>query len=49
MAATLGMGSLEEIREGLASGDLSSEALVRVCLDRIGRHEAQLNAITSMV
>ncbi len=46
MAATLGMGSLGEIREGLASGDLSSEALVRVCLDRIGRYDAKLNAIT---
>ncbi len=46
MAATLGTGSLENIREGLRAGDLSSESLVRVCLDTIQHQEPSLNAIT---
>ncbi len=45
MAATLGMGTIDELREGLASGDLSSEALVRVCLDRIAGRDPVLKAL----
>ncbi len=46
MAATLGTGSLENVREGLRAGDLSSQGLVQVCLDHIQRQESSLNAIT---
>ncbi len=47
MAATLGTGSLENVREGLRAGDLSSEGLVRVCLDTLHARESILNAIVS--
>ncbi len=46
MAATLGTSSLENVREGLRAGDLSSEGLVRICLDNIKHRESSLNAIT---
>ena len=46
MAAMLGTGSLEKLREGLRVGDLSSEGLVRICLDTIQYQESSLNAIT---
>ena len=46
LAATLGTGSLENVREGLRAGDLSSEGLVRICLDNIQDQESSLNAIT---
>ncbi len=46
LAATFGISSLEDIREGLSSGDLSSQSLVRVCLDRLRQLEPSLNAIT---
>jgi aspartyl-tRNA(Asn)/glutamyl-tRNA(Gln) amidotransferase subunit A len=37
---------LENVREGLSAGDLSSESLVRVCLDNIQHLDTALNAIT---
>ena len=46
LAAMLGTGSLEKLREGLRVGDLSSEGLVRICLDTIQYQESSLNAIT---
>lgn len=46
MTAILGTTSLENVREGLRSGDLSSQSLVQVCLDLIKRREPALNAIT---
>lgn len=46
LAATFGIGSLENIREGLRAGDLSSQGLVSVCLDTIQLQEPSLNAIT---
>ena len=36
---------MEDVREGLSSGDLSAEALVRICLDRIQHLDGTLNAI----
>lgn len=47
MAATIGTGSLEIVRDGLRAGDLSSEALVRICLDNIEQLDPCLNAILS--
>ncbi len=47
MAATIGISSLEDIREGLSSGDLSSQSLVRVCLENLQLLEPSFNAITS--
>lgn len=43
----LATGSLEDVREGLRAGDLSSQSLVQVCLDHLHRLDSSLNAITS--